>query len=286
VKTSAYIVVTTRGQLSERVGRSLAAARSSGYFTAIVENGREPLAAPSRADFTMRVENRGYGHAVNAGIREVRRINPQLSNVVFSNDDIEVPEEAFDELERRVTHHPECVYSLASTYPDGTSYFGGGAIDLKVPHLEHHAPAVRKGVISSGAINGAIVACAPKLWDEVGGFDEQFFLYFEDLDLSIRLAERHVSMLVLAGFPVIHEHGRSGSESGRYYYIRSQILFARKWLRRDQAMLVVARALVRGALGSFTWRSDLRRIRHARFRAAWDAITQAERPRRRGDAEA
>jgi GT2 family glycosyltransferase len=280
MKRSAYVVVTTSSQLSDRSGRSLAAARSSGYFTAIVENGREPLAAPLRqADFTMRVENRGYGHAVNAGIREVRRINPQLANVVFSNDDIEVPREAFNELEKRVIHRPECVYSLASTYPDGTSYFGGGAIDLKVPHLEHHAPAVEKGVISSGAINAAIVACAPRLWDEVGGFDEQFFLYFEDLDLSMRLAERDVSVLVLAGFPVIHEGGRSTAgarPSQRYYYIRSQILFARKWLRRDQALLVVARALVRGAIGSLTWRSDLRRIRHARFLAAWDAITQAE----------
>jgi hypothetical protein len=97
----------------------------------------------------------------------------------------------------------------------------------------------------------------------------------------MRLAQRNVPMLVLAGYPVIHEGGKSSASARpaqRYYYIRSQILFARKWLRRDQALLVVVRALVRGAMGALVTRSrDLRRVRRARFLAAWDALTHAER---------
>jgi GT2 family glycosyltransferase len=274
---SAYLVVVNRGWLSDTAERSLTAAQRGGYFTAIVENGREPLAAPlSGTDFVIRVENRGYGHAVNAGIREVRRMNPQLSTIVFSNDDIDVPKEAFAELEKRVEARADRVYSLASTQPDGTSYFVGGSIDLKAPHLAHWSLPIAEGDLSSDAVNGAIVACAPRLWDEIGGFDERFFLYFEDLDLSVRLARHGASVIVLAGFPVIHQGGQSTANarpSQRYHYVRSQILFARKWLRRDRAGLVVARALVRGALGAFTWRRELRCVRRARFQAAWDSIT-------------
>jgi GT2 family glycosyltransferase len=279
MKSSTYIVVVTRGQLSDTAERSLAAARSKGYFTVVVENGREPLAGPlNHADFSMRVENRGYGHAVNAGIREARSIDPEISTIVFSNDDIDVPREAFDELEKRVRDRPESVFSLASTFPDGTSYFAGGSIDLKAPHLSHWASAVTAGDITSEAVNGAIVACSSRLWDEIGGFDERFFLYFEDLDLSMRFAQRGTSMNVLAGFPVVHEGSQTMTKpTNRYHYVRSQILFARKWLSWDRTALVIADALVRGALGALTLKHDLRLIRRARFQAAWDTLTGIER---------
>jgi N-acetylglucosaminyl-diphospho-decaprenol L-rhamnosyltransferase len=281
---SAYIVVVNRGSIYDPASHSLAAARSSGYFTVIVENGREPLScSANEADFVLRVENKGYGHAVNSGIREARSIHPEVSIIVFSNDDVLVPKEAFGELEKRLTRCPECVFSLASVYRDGTSYFARGSIDLRVPHLAHHPPPslAARGEPASEAVNGAIVACAPQVWDKVGGFDERFFLYFEDLDLSVRLAQHGIPVIVLAGFQVIHEGGQStaGSRSvQRYHYIRSQILFARKWLRRDRAALVIARALIRGALGAIIGRRELRRVRRARFQAAWDEIAGHKYP--------
>jgi N-acetylglucosaminyl-diphospho-decaprenol L-rhamnosyltransferase len=284
MKNSAYIVVVNRGMLSETAIGSLTAARLSGYFTAIVENGKSRLCgSPHHADLTIRIQNRGYGHAVNTGIRAVRGMNPELSTVVFSNDDIDVPQQAFDELGKHVAERPECFFSLASMYADGTPYFASGAIDLRAPHMRHLPAEASTGVTSSGAINGAIVACTPKLWDELGGFDERFFLYFEDLDFSMRLAQRGIPVLVLAGFPVVHQGGQSTADSRsrqRYHYVRSQIAFARKWLRRDQAALVVAHALVRGALGGLTLKRDLRHIRRARFHAALDAVVGIDRSQR------
>ena len=37
-------------------------------------------------------------------------------------------------------------------------------------------------------VSGAALCCRRTCFDEIGGFDENFFLYFEDVDLCIRMA--------------------------------------------------------------------------------------------------
>lgn len=56
---------------------------------------------------------------------------------------------------------------------------------------------------------GAFILCRSSALKSVGGFDERFFLYFEEDDLARRLAERGwLSLLVPAAF-VAHEHNAS-----------------------------------------------------------------------------
>jgi GT2 family glycosyltransferase len=105
------------------------------------------------------------------------------------------------------------------------------------------------------------------VWRAVGGFDERFFLIFEDADWSMRARARGVDLIV---DPSVHiDHAVSASFTGGrallglYYYARNGLLFAGRWRRHtgrgDRG--TAARLLRRHVLPEVTgaWRrGDLR----------------------------
>lgn len=64
----------------------------------------------------------------------------------------------------------------------------------------------------------------------IGGFDERYFLYFEDFDLSLRLAG-HGRIVYLASMNVVH-HGGQAARKGMWHiwqFLRSARLFFSTW---------------------------------------------------------
>ena len=135
---------------------------------------------------------------------------------------------------------------------------------------------------------GFVCGCAPlvrgRAFEEVGGFDERYFLTFEDADLSLRLRRRGWRLQHVPAARVRHGGSTSlvtRSPRDRYYRLRNRLLFATehapdpgptrralRWLRarsRWQALrwLVSGRAAearaVLAALG------DARRGRYGRW---------------------
>lgn len=69
-----------------------------------------------------------------------------------------------------------------------------------------------------------------KLFSELGGFDENFFMYYEDVDFCFRARRTNVKVMVSPEAKVIHQGGGSyGSEKikKRHYYV-SQDYYLRK----------------------------------------------------------
>jgi GT2 family glycosyltransferase len=70
------------------------------------------------------------------------------------------------------------------------------------------------------------------VWLEVGGFDERFFMYYEDLDFCWRLHQTGRYIRVLTEAKLWHKvsvsSGGSDSPSERYWMARSSVLYFRK----------------------------------------------------------
>ncbi len=78
---------------------------------------------------------------------------------------------------------------------------------------------------------GAFYIIKKTLFDQLQGFDERFFVYLEDLDLSLRAKQEGWSSLYLADVQAYHTGGGTSSQVKArrlFYSLRSKLLYAGK----------------------------------------------------------
>ncbi len=104
-------------------------------------------------------------------------------------------------------------------------------------------------------LSGAFMFFRKNVLDEIGYFDETFFMYGEDIDLSYRVLKAGYQNYYLADTTIIHYKGES-TKKGSLNYVRvfyqAMIIFARKHFAASRAgsfsfminMAVVFRALI------------------------------------------
>jgi GT2 family glycosyltransferase len=128
-------------------------------------------------------------------------------------------------------------------------------------------------------ILGAVLAIRREAFDAVGGFDEAYFLYQEEVDLCYRLRAAGWEIHYAPVATVLHVGGASTSQRAAEtfgQYVRSTQRFARLRLSRSRAAgvrvvlaaVLVARLAREGA--QLAWARDRERREHLRGRiAAW-----------------
>ena len=104
-------------------------------------------------------------------------------------------------------------------------------------------------------LSGAFMFFRKKVLDEIGYFDETFFMYGEDIDLSYRVLKAGYKNYYLADTTIIHYKGESTKKGSLNYvkvFYQAMIIFARKHFAASSAgsfsflinLAVVFRALV------------------------------------------
>jgi GT2 family glycosyltransferase len=81
-------------------------------------------------------------------------------------------------------------------------------------------------------ISGAAMMMRKTVFEKVGGFDERFFLYWEDFDLSKRVASAGYSVLYFPKAKIIHEGGQSSKQDqglARQAFRSSRFTFFKKY---------------------------------------------------------
>jgi len=78
------------------------------------------------------------------------------------------------------------------------------------------------------AISGAAFALRRALWEECGGFDERFFMYLEDTDLSLRVQRMGYDVLHVPSSRVWHRYEVRVSATKLYHLERNRLLMLRK----------------------------------------------------------
>lgn len=119
---------------------------------------------------------------------------------------------------------------------------------------------------------GAFFFVRRAVFEQLGGFDERFFVYYEDLDFALRARRAGWGSRYLAGARMFHRGGgvsRQISARRLYYLTNSKLLYVRKHFAGIEAFLASgavllleplarsAYALGRGRLGEFadTWKA-------------------------------
>lgn len=179
--------------------------------------------------------NAGFGTAANAGVARATALG--CTAVVVVNPDAAVDAHVLDELAEQLAASPHTLVSPRVLRPDGRPWFTGGRIDLRAGRTRNvDLPATER---TEGWLSGACLAADTSWWRTLGGFDDDYFLYWEDVDLSYRCTRAGGSLLVRQDLEVLHDvggtqeptaGGRAKSSTYYYYNCRNRLLFAARHL--------------------------------------------------------
>ncbi len=184
---------------------------------------------PREVDLVRCANNLGYAGGNNAGIRHVLTRQPAPDAIAIINNDAVVDRYMLAELATYLGQHPD-VGAAAPVLrePDGRHAASGGSWGFWRLRRYDEAPTGPRRV--DFAI-GAALLVPRAVMEVVGGFDERFFHYGEDLDFCLQLAHRGYSVVVVPAAEAVHA-GRNSlarrPDQLAYYVVRNAWLFARK----------------------------------------------------------
>lgn len=171
-------------------------------------------------------ENLGYGGGANRG---VAALGPDVGWVLISNPDIEFSPGSVDALIAAAERWPRGgmfgplirepsgeVYPSARLLPSlgrGVGHALFGAVWKSNPwtraYRQEKAPVERV----AGWLSGSCFLMRREAFDSVGGFDERYFMYFEDVDLGERVGAAGWLNVYVPDAEVVHIGGHSTARS-------------------------------------------------------------------------
>jgi len=245
-KTLAVILNWNQGEMTCRCLDALLDGGWSGPVC-VVDNGssdatREVLRDYAQSHHQVRLieftENMGFAKAVN---RAVAISGEGINYLLILNNDAFVKKGAMQYLLQVMAADatigiagPKIMQRGAGHRIDSAGC--RGIVPLAQPFMRGH------GEVDAGQydrmedveyLSGACMMVRGDSFREVGGFDEDFYMYFEDWDLCRRIRRRGKRCVYLPS--AVAEHVGSASSGDRtpfyhYHHARSRILFARKHL--------------------------------------------------------
>jgi N-acetylglucosaminyl-diphospho-decaprenol L-rhamnosyltransferase len=249
VSVAAVVVAWRAG---ERAGACLARLEEVAPFArrVLVDNEAgdgSGVDAPDETVILRLRDNRGFAGGANAGLE--RAFLDGAEHAVLLNDDLLVG--------------PGCIEALVAAAGEGGAAspridgppgfaFAGGELEPQRGFGRHVDGA-------TDYLSGACLCISRAAWERVGPFNQELFLYYEDVDWCLRARALAVPLTVALGAHASHSGGASsGGEQGEtwaYYSTRNRL-----WLLEQQQGSRKARR--EAARTSF--RARLRAVRTAR----------------------
>lgn len=188
--------------------------------------------------------NKGFGAANNAGLSEI-----STPLVLLLNPDCRIDLSALLTLVRVAEKFPEA----AIFAPQLTGKHGRRDLSYRWPRWTWppRGPGA-DGPACVGFVSGAAMLWQLDAFRGVGYFDEDFFLYYEDDDLCMRLFQAKRPIILVPESTAVHEGRRSVSGHFRirsehlrgYWHARSKLTFLQKHRSTGQARKERRRLLV------------------------------------------
>lgn len=193
-------------------------------------------------------KNGGYSYGNNIGAKEA--ISDKCENILFINPDVVVKRNAIDKLAEVLTENPKVAVVGPKIYDIAGNIFVYAKKGItfkqylflrkpfsildgkKTIRTIHQKLDLTKGtVVFDGMVSGCCFMIRADVFEKIGLFDENMFLYYEEDGLWSRFSKLGYFCAVEPEAEVVHEHSASiGStagpfsrrceEVGAFYYLR------------------------------------------------------------------
>jgi len=249
---SLLIVNYRSAELAIEAIRSARAASSEPLEIVIVDNSCDAREADSlrahAGTLIVSATNRGYAGGINDG-----RHACSGDVIIVCNPDVKFGPRAIDEMLEPLDEYYNAVAGPALYWDDaftwrlppselhtGGEKFGEVLASRSAAYAKARDRArIRKRIEfwsdpetrSVSAISGAVMAIDAETFDEVGGFDERFALYFEENDFLRRVAALRRRIVYVPTARCRHIYNQSAAQSDRAaaLYAESEMRYLAKW---------------------------------------------------------
>jgi len=180
-------------------------------------------------------QNNGFAAGVNIGVK--KSLQNRADYIVLLNNDTKVQHDFIKPLYRFLESTPEAgiagpVISFMSK--NKALYDYGGKIDMLSGKTTHDNRTSRKihepHVVDY--VSGCCMMIKKEIFDEIGIFDERFFLYYEDVDFCLRAKKAGYKCFVVTESLIFHRLSKTVGKSSKialYYQIKSALLFGNRY---------------------------------------------------------
>ena len=196
-------------------------------------------------------EDLGYGTGINVGARRARG-----RFLLMMNDDVIVTSASIDRLIATLEEHPTiAMVGPLLCHPDGSPTYSmyrwaPGWRDELAKVLDRLMGTVVRttvpdgvDVVEVGVLFGACALIEAEFFRSIGGFNEVFFLYGEDLDLSRRIVSLGRDVAVDTRAVAIHHQDEDLARrpKGRAFFkrvVQARDTYYRIWMSRPSRLLL------------------------------------------------
>ncbi len=157
-------------------------------------------------EFGVELLTHGERYGVARGWNDLTRHTKALW-VILLNDDVEVVPDWYEAI----------VFSLKNNPHAGmiglTAYQGVNSSNFTPPPIKSYNESRMQRGVGMFSSTGFLFGFERRKFDEIGGFDDGFFLFYEEIDFGVRLLKRDWPSYMLSYPVVIHQGGATTSDT-------------------------------------------------------------------------
>lgn len=186
-------------------------------------------------------KNMGWGAGCNTGMKVSFENGARYA--LLLNTDTEIEKGLISEL---VKYCDDNMITIPRIYKDkedkeNSLWYSGGEIDFETACVNQTLFKYDLGDTSRDLprkvefATGCCMMISKVVWEKAGGFDEEYFLYYEDADYCMRLKEQGIEIMYVPKASLWHQVGGTVGEEisdvSLYYTVRNRLFFADKYKR-------------------------------------------------------
>jgi len=216
---------------------SILAAKVEGLDAYLVDNGStndssRRVAAALRVELLPTGSNLGYAGGMNFAMRHAR--GKGYEHCLLVSTDVVFTQGSLARLLSCAEGGGGVDFAMMAPVhvrvEGGPVYSAGKTVSLAAGEAAHLTTVRGEAPYPVAAADGAAYLVDVDRVLDAGGFDERYFMYWEDMDLSLRLAGHGGRVLVCPTARIVHKvSGTAGQDSPlqAYYSTRNRLLFLR-----------------------------------------------------------
>lgn len=237
MKKISFVIVNYNGEkVIESCLRSVFASENIFFDVIVVDNASQDKSIPHikalfpKVHYILKESNTGFADGSNTGIRFA--LDHGADFVFLLNNDASIEKDTLSLLLRYAQEDARGIFSpfIRSSQNSQKVWFSGGKIHwFRMRATHHDSPQGISTPLPTEYLSGCALLIPKRAFFDVGLLDEDYFLYYEDVDWSLRARRAGYSLWVIPQAKAFHsEQSETRNLLKIYFLVLSGMIFFQK----------------------------------------------------------